>query len=550
MLTYMIGSSSYQTVINLLPDIPASCQIVSISDTFQNIERIDTTQEPIIKPYFTDGGPENMRRLLLYLLSKYCGITVTEAMETLPMEARFIYHPDAWGSVEQAVYENVYEAVYENVYSGPSPQGTFTTFADYSQWYKGQGKFKEGAPWVGIMAFNSYFKGNDIGLYEALLRSLEAKGVNVILTFTDGNKKQAVEDFLMDNGQSRIDFFVAAVGFNFIYGNSQAGIDLFKKMNVPIMTPVYADNLTDWQQNPAGISNAVWWQIAYPELDGRIEPVFMGGNSLVGIDEATGAKLVQSTPLASGIERVTGRVLSWINLRKEPNSEKKVAVIYYNHAGGKDGIGAAYLNVFTSLSAVLKALKDESYTVEGTLDTNAIQELIFRQGRNIGSWAPGELKDLVQAGAMTIPVAKYLEWYQELPADLRAQVEREWGPPPGKVMTLDDNLVIPGAMLGNIFIGPQPMRGWGDDPDKIAHSPSLPPTHQYLAFYFWLQKEYQADAVIHLGTHGTLEWLPGRSVGLGQDDWPDVLQGNMPNIYPYIVNNPGEATQAKRRGYA
>ncbi|MDA8210780.1 MAG: cobaltochelatase subunit CobN, partial [Clostridia bacterium] len=224
--------------------------------------------------------------------------------------------------MEQAVYENVYEAVYENVYSGPSPQGTFTTFADYSQWYQGQGKFKAGAPWVGIMAFNSYFKGNDIGLYEALLRSLEAKGVNVILTFTDGNKKQAVEDFLMDNGQSRIDFFIAAVGFNFIYGDSQAGIDLFKKMNIPIMTPVYADNLTDWQQNPAGISNAVWWQIAYPELDGRIEPVFMGGKSLVGIDEATGAKLVQSTPLASGIERVAGRALSWINLRKEPNSEK------------------------------------------------------------------------------------------------------------------------------------------------------------------------------------------------------------------------------------
>src|SRR5690606_26432908 len=96
----------------------------------------------------------------------------------------------------------------------------------------------------------------------------------------------------------------------------------------------------------------------------------------------------------------------------------------------------------------------------------------------------------------------------------------------------------------------QPMRGWGEDSTDIAHSTTLPPTHQYIAFYMWLQKELEANAVIHLGTHGTLEWLPGRSLGLGEDDWPDVLLGDMPDIYPYIVDNTGEGTQAKRRGYA
>ncbi|AVX31435.1 cobaltochelatase CobN subunit [Carboxydocella thermautotrophica] len=551
LLMDMIGSSSYQTVINFLPDVPQTTKIVSIrSNVFSSVDRIDSSQDTVLKPYFDNGGPENMRRYLLNLLKNYCNVPVNEAIDPLPAEARFIYHPDALGSVERAVYENVYEDVYEDVYQGPSPQGTFTTFADYAFWYKKQGKYKENAPWVGIMTFNSYFKGNDISLYEALLRSLEAKGVNVILVFTDSNKQQAVRDFLMENEQARIDFFIAAMGFNFVYGNSQAGIDLFKRMNVPVMAPVAADDLTNWEQNPAGISDAVWWQIAYPELDGRIEPILMGGKTLVNIDEDTGAKIVKNMPLVSGIERVTGRVMSWINLRKKPNSEKKIAIIYYNHDGGKDGIGAAYLNVFSSLSTILKALQGHDYTVDGNLDTDALQDLIFRQGRNIGSWAPGELKTMVNNGALTIPLDKYLEWYQELPAELREQVEKEWGPPPGKIMTLDDQLVIPGAMLGNIFIGPQPMRGWGDEPEKIAHSPSLPPTHQYLAYYFWLQKEYQADAIIHLGTHGTLEWLPGRSVGLGQDDWPDILLGNIPNIYPYIVNNPGEATQAKRRGYA
>ncbi|MDN5363938.1 MAG: cobaltochelatase CobN [Eubacteriales bacterium] len=540
LLMEMIGSNSYQTIINLLPQIPETCQIVSIrSNVFQGVERIDSSQDPVLKPYYDNGGPENMRRLLLLLLKNYCKVSVTEPVDPVPMEARFIYHPDAWGNQQGG-----------GGAEGPSPQGTFPSFAAYFSWYQQQGKYKEGKPWVGIMTFNTYFKGNDIKIYEAMLRSLEAKGVNVILVFTDSDKKKAVEDFLMENGKSRIDVFIAAMGFNFIYGNSQAGIDLFKQMNVPVITPVYAEDLADWQQNIAGISNAVYWQIAYPELDGRIEPVFVGGKTVVGIDEATGAKLVQNIPLPSGIERLTGRVLSWINLRKKPNSEKKVAIIYYNHDGGKDGIGAAYLNVFASLKEILVALKNDGYKVEGNLELGALQELLLRQGRNVGSWAPGELQALVDAGAMTIPLEKYLQWYQELPEKLREQVEKEWGPPPGKIMTLGNQIVIPGAMLGNIFVGPQPMRGWGDDPDKIAHSPYLPPPHQYLAFYFWLQKEYKADAVIHLGTHGTAEWLPGRSVGLGQDDWPDIVQGDMPNIYPYIVNNPGEATQAKRRGYA
>lgn len=137
-----------------------------------------------------------------------------------------------------------------------------------------------------------------------------------------------------------------------------------------------------------------------------------------------------------------------------------------------------------------------------------------------------------------------------MPETLRNKVIKEWGPAPGNVMVYNNSIVIPGVILGNLFLGPQPMRGWGEDPDKIAHSPVLPPHHQYIAFYMWLQNQFDANAVIHLGTHGTLEWLPGRSVGLGSDDWPDVLLGNMSHIYPYIVENPGEGTQAKKRGYA
>ncbi|MFZ5639979.1 MAG: cobaltochelatase subunit CobN, partial [Bacillota bacterium] len=486
--------------------------------------------------------------------------TEVQPVETVSETVSETVYLTAYDTVYGTVYESVYDNVYNNAGDQPAAEksgpklfpGTFTSTGDYLDWYRETGRLKEGGPWIGIIAFDSFFKNDDMDMYVKLLESLEAKGANVILVFTNtANKKNAVEQFFMKaDGSSRIDFLVAAMGFNFIYGSTEAGVELFKRLNVPVMAPVYTSNLDDWENNPAGISSEVPWQIAYPELDGRIEPVLMGGSRVVAVDVYTGAVIEKKLALPNRIERVAGRVLSWANLRNEPNADKKIALVYYNHDGGKDGIGAAYLNVTKSVYQVLQALQDDGYLVEGDITAESLAKTMFEKGRNIGSWAPGELDTLMKAGVMTVPGDKYLEWYQMLPQQLRDQVEQEWGPPPGNIMVHNGELVIPGAKIGNIFIGPQPMRGWADDPAKIAHSPSLPPPHQYIAFYLWLQKEYGADAVIHLGTHGTLEWLPGRSVGLGEDDWPDALIGNMPDIYPYIVNNPGEGTQAKRRGYA
>jgi cobaltochelatase CobN len=462
--------------------------------------------------------------------------------------------PELSGFDLTQVYQSVHDAVYLPTGGGGGmglPPGTFDTLGGYLAWYKASGHLKEGAPWVGITTYDSFFKNNDIEIHLAMQKELEARGANALLVFSNSsNRKTAFQDFFMPGGKRQVDFLIAAVGFNFIYGKPEAGIELFKQLNVPVMTPVYSSDLEDWKDNPAGISSELYWQIAYPELDGRIEPVFMGGSTVVKVDESTGACIVKKVPLPDRIERLVGRALAWVNLQQKDNTDKKIALVYYNHHGGKDDIGASYLNSIASAAVILQALRDNGYRVEGDLSPQVIEEIIRLQGRNVGSWAPGELDALVQAGALLLPVEKYLKWYATLPGELRAQVEKEWGPPPGNIMVYEGNLVIPGATLGNIFLGPQPVRGWGDDPSKIAHSPALPPPHQYIAFYFWLQKEFQADAVIHLGTHGTLEWLPGRSVGLGEDDWPDVLMGDLPDIYPYIMNNPGEGTQAKRRGYA
>jgi len=191
------------------------------------------------------------------------------------------------------VYRSVRDAVYQ---AGGQMPGTFTSADDYLLWYGISGKLKEGAPWIGITCYRSVFGNNDIDMYVALLRALEEKGANVILTFTDRDRKKLVGDFFMDNGCSRIDFLIAAMGFNFIYGKPEAGVELFRQLNVPVMAPVNSNDLDDWENNIAGISNAVYWQIAYPELDGRIEPVLMGGNRVVRFDEKTGAYLEKRSP--------------------------------------------------------------------------------------------------------------------------------------------------------------------------------------------------------------------------------------------------------------
>ena len=155
-----------------------------------------------------------------------------------------------------------------------------------------------------------------------------------------------------------------------------------------------------------------------------------------------------------------------------------------------------------------------------------------------------------QAEGIRLSGARYKQWFRALPETVQQQVLDAWGPPPGNIMVDGDDLLIPGALLGNIFIGVQPARGDHEKTENLYHDKALPPHHQYLAFYCYLEQEFGADALLHFGTHGTLEFLPGKEVGLSQDCFPDILLGSLPNIYYYWVGNPSEATIAKRRGYA
>jgi len=485
-----------------------------------------------LNAYIINSGVSNWERLLLYLAYKD---TTSEDLEPISFGGAFVYHPDAEGL------------------------GIFFQPEDYYKWYMERPEYNANAPWVGIIGYDSFYKNADQDLYTSTVKALEKRGLNTILLYSPSDKRiDSVRTFfyrdLNADGtkEPAIDTMICGgIGFQFYSKSQEQTIALFKEMNIPILTPIYSSDLEKWKIDPAGAYSESYWQIAQPELEGRIEPVMMGGTITLDTDQETGAVITKKIALPDRMERLAGRTEAWAKLHRSNNQAKKVAIIYYNLDGGKDGIGASYLNVPKSLTEILKNLKANNYSLDqdGALSTEGkiTEEQVFRamfdKGRNIGGWAPGELEKFVsQDGIIKLSAEQYLSWYNQLPANLREAVEKEWGPAPGSVMV--------DIISDNVFFGPQPMRGWGEDVAKITHSPTLPPTHQYLAFYFWLQYDFKADAVVHLGTHGTAEWLPGKAVGLSGEDWPDIVQGNMPNIYPYIVNNPGEGTQAKRRGYA
>lgn len=498
-------------------------------ETFSEYDDIDSN-DTLLKPYFENSGLENIRRFQLYCLN-YSGMDLKdgECVDVITLPTEYAFHPDS---------TNVYES-----------------FEDYRSWYESRENYNESAPWVGILSYTSRYSNDQMGMEKAMLEGIEDKGFNVILAFS-GSKSSRVsaieEFFLNEDNSSRIDLLVANYGFTTYSGNTEIGIELYEKLDVPILTPVYALDFETWNESSQGLNTEVAWEIAQPELEGRIEPIMIGGAKDGYIDEETGILINDYVPLESGIKQLSERVQKWVELRNTPNENKKIAILYYNHAGGKDGVGASYLNVEKSIYEILNSLNHSGYTISGDYTPDAVVNLTQTKGLNVGGWAPGELEELVNNGAVTIPVSEYELWFSELPEELQDAVITEWGEVPGNVMVYNDSIVIPGEFFGNIFVGPQPMRGWGEDPTKITHSAELPPSHQYIAFYMWLQHEngYSADAVVHLGTHGTLEWLPGKSAGLGQTDWPNNVLGNLPNINPYIVENTGEGTQAKRRGYA
>ena len=436
----------------------------------------------------------------------------------------------------------------------PAAPENFEELDGYRTWYSRRPGFQADNPWVGILFYGSTLKEGQVEAAEALIARLEAAGFNVLPCF--GPIQTVLPKFLQpQGGKAPVDMLLAFT-MKFASGINDDIRTALGEVNVPIFNVIrpYGETTDAWRNNPVGLGPMeTVWAVSTPEFSGAIEPsVLIGKKEL--IDEKTGRRLYVYETIDETIDFLIPRLRKWAALQRKANGDKKVAIIYYNHSQGKQNIAAAYLNVFRSLQVILGRMLQEGYNVGdfNELTEAKLQDMILTSGRNVGSWAPGELDALIDSGGVEmVPLAEYRQWFARLPERFRQPVSAQWGEPEScAIMTRDGQLVFPMVKLGNIVLLPEPARGWTDDPLKLYHDTSLYPHHQYIAAYLWLSQKFGADAMVHLGTHATYEWLPGKQAGLAPWDPPEIMTGAIPNIYPYIVDDVGEGIEAKRRGRA
>ena len=434
----------------------------------------------------------------------------------------------------------------------PDAADLFDTADAFQQWYRNRPGFEPSAPWVGLMLFSSNLIDGQRAPYDYLIRQLEKAGLNVMPCFSrDGNVLAKL--LLDDRRQARVSL-VVSFSLKFYSAIDDDLRRALVDLNVPVLNAInlYAGTIDEWRRDPIGIKPLeVVWTVAVPEMSGVGEPTPLSGKVRHN-DQQSGKTVYLYQPVEETVRRIIPRIKAWLGLRRKANAQKRLAVFYYNHSQGKQNIGASYLNVFRSLETILARLQSEGYQVgDGTdLSESDVKAAILRSGRNIGSWAPGELERMLAKGeAVRLPLKTYQRWFDALPAPFRQAVTAQWGAPAtAGIMAKDGHLIIPAVKKGNVVLLPEPSRGWADAPMKLYHDATLYPHHQYIAAYLWIKHGFGADAMIHLGTHATHEWLPGKQAGLAPSDPPEVLVPDLPNIYPYIVDNIGEGLQAKRRG--
>ncbi|MDR1297504.1 MAG: cobaltochelatase subunit CobN [Deltaproteobacteria bacterium] len=481
-----------------------------------------------VAAYFDHLGAENVRRMIVRAFA-------LEIAPDLPYEPPLV-------QLDDGLYH-------------PAAPATFATVEEYMSWLEARDGYDASRPRLGIMFFSTYLIEGQIESLDALIDRLEAAGFNVYPAF--GTDATVLENFFLDqNDVARIDALLS-FGLKFYVSYNEKIKRLLGKLDVPVFNglKLYSQTLDEWRADDRGVASLdVVWNLDNPEVSGAIEPSVL----MAKVEETMpdGAVTYRYALVDEQVDHLIPRVKNWISLRRKDNADKKIAVLYYNNSRGKQNVGASYLNVFRSIEELAKNLTGAGYSVktdgDAPLTEEVVKDLVLRGGRNVGSWAPGELEELAGTGlAEMLDVSEYKAWFEELPSEFKEKVVAQWGrPEDGGPMITGGKIVIPMVSLGNVVFLPEPARGEADDPMKLYHDLTMQPHHQYIAVYLWLRHKFNADAVVHLGTHGTHEWLPGKQSGLSVVCPPEVLGTDIPSVYPYIMDNIGEGLQAKRRGRA
>ena len=501
------GASSGQGQMKMLRQMPRLLRF--IPGTAQDLRAYFLTLQ-----YWLAGSEENFANLVRFLVGRYAD-GPRAALRGSVKAADPIVYPDL-GLYHHRLAKK-FVARREELPAQPKPAGR-----------------------VGVLLMRSYLLAGNTAHYDSVLEALESRGMNVIPAFACGlDSRPAVERYFMKDGVSTVDAVVSLTGFSLVggpaYNDARAAEEVLAGLDVPYIAahPLEFQTVEQWREDGRGLTPVeATMMVAIPELDGAIAPMTFGGRSSMadsGRDMA---------PMPERAIMLAARVAKLVALRKTARAERKIAAVLFNFPpnGGSAGT-AAYLSVFESLHHTMTALKAAGYSVDVPASVDELRARVLRgNSQRFGTDANV---------ACRIPVDQHVRRERSL-----AEIEKQWGPAPGRHQTDGSHLLVLGENFGNLFVGLQPAFGYEGDPMRLLFERSFAPTHAFSAFYRWLREDFAAHAVLHFGTHGALEFMPGKQAGMSGDCWPDRLIGDLPNLYLYASNNPSEGTLAKRRAAA
>ncbi len=494
--------------------------------------------------YATYGGLENFKNLMLYLINNFKLLDVKyNEPEKFPFQG--IYYGNN-------IYEELDDFLKNNKFDKKNT--------------------------IGILFSRHYLVNDDMDVIDNLLNTLKMH-FNIIPVFTYGAKDnyinalgsgESVLKYFFKNNKPIIDAMINLLSFPLgtIKNNEGdntlrkiSGVDILKRLNIPIFHPItsYYKSYTEWKDDMQGLSSEIGWNVALPEFEGVIEPI------IIGTTEKNGT-LEKKKSINDRIDKVVDRIKKWIELKNKSKRDRKIIFIIHNAscASVEATVGsAAHLDTFESLIQIMKRMKKEGYCVENIPKNGNELAKMFLDKKAISEFRWTTVNEIVSKGGYLylMDESEYMNYFETLPETVQNKVLDTWGNLNGKdipaSMVYNDNnskkIVITGLRFGNIYICVQPKRGCAGarcdgNVCKILHDPECPPTHQYIASYKYFNEI--GDAIIHVGTHGSLEFLPGKNVGLSNECYSDICIGNIPHLYIYNSDNPPEGTIAKRRSYA
>ena len=474
---------------------------------------VDPAEHPDVAHYWNNATADHYAGLFAYVTAKLLGRPVT-VPPPVDYPSLALWHPDA-----------------------PAP---FTDVARYLDWIATRHPDAAARPKIGILFYRSLVLADNAAVVAALIRETERQGGLPVPVWREGGRDLASTIL----GQTRLDALILC-GNRIDYASTEAGVAEAARLDVPplMCATDYRRDAAGWRKSLGGFAPASTGELAMSELDGIVEPMVVGARSTAPNGTAS------YQPLPEQVRWRVARAMAWARLHRLPNAEKHVVISYHNEAPGAADVGSdpdSYMDAQGSMVALLHRLRDEGYDVGAAPlpDSETLARRLAEEATNVAPGDADRLRRRIAQGAITVPQATYLAWYGTLPEPLRREVERVWGSPPGRLMTVDGQIIIPALRFGKILLAAHPLWGPQTGGKALEETGALPPHHQYLAFYLWMQKAGQTDAYLPLFTQ--LSLMPGKQEGPAAHDAVGLLIGDLPHIQPLPLQANGGVGNKRR----